>query len=148
VTPAIYANQTINQSCNNTTIPQKRNRQVPHPMSKRWIPYKHSNGIAIYYHQNITEGADFVGGEYMVSSIVRGTPEQCLAALTHRSSTTTILGPATAVEVLSRDGNAQVNMDAYIQFVGRDGLEEFFCLVCVQQSIHYLLLSGPWLLFH
>jgi hypothetical protein len=80
-------------------------------MSKRWIPYKHSNGIAIYYHQNITEGHEFVGGEYMVSSIVRGTPEQCLAALTHRSSTTTILGPATAVEVLSREGDAQVGRE-------------------------------------
>lgn len=83
--------------------------EVPHPMSKRWIPYKHSNGIAIYYHENVTEGHDYIGGEYMVSSIVRGTPEQCLAALTHRSSTTTILGPAAAVDVLSRDGDSQVS---------------------------------------
>jgi hypothetical protein len=83
-------------------------------MSKRWIPYKHSNGIAIYYHENITEGHEFVGGEYMVSSIVRGTPEQCLAALTHSSSTTTILGPATAVEVLSRQGDAQVGRECGI----------------------------------
>jgi hypothetical protein len=77
-------------------------------MSKRWLPYKHSNGMAIYYHQNITEGHDFVGGEFMVSSIVRGTPQQCLAALTHSCSSTTILGPAAAVDVLSRDGDTQV----------------------------------------
>lgn len=57
---------------------------VPHPMSKKWIPYKHANGIAIYLHQNVTEGHEFIGGEYMVSSIVKGSPEQCLAALTHR----------------------------------------------------------------
>ncbi|KAF6261931.1 hypothetical protein COO60DRAFT_1699518 [Scenedesmus sp. NREL 46B-D3] len=82
--------------------------EVPHPMSKRWIPYKHSNGIAVYYHQNVSGGHEFVGGELMVSSTVRGTPQQCLAALTHRSSMTTILGPAAAADVLSSDGNAQV----------------------------------------
>lgn len=82
---------------------------TPHPMAKRWVPYKHSNGVAIYYHQNVTD-VEGVGGEYMVSSIVRGTPEQCLAALTHRSSTTTILGPASHVEVLSSDEESQVKL--------------------------------------
>ncbi|WIA14448.1 hypothetical protein OEZ85_002973 [Tetradesmus obliquus] len=82
--------------------------EVPHPMSKRWVPYKHSSGMAIYLHQNITQGDDFVGGEFMVSSTVRGSPQQCLAALTHSSSSTSILGPAAAVQVLSRNGDAQV----------------------------------------
>jgi hypothetical protein len=92
-------------------------------MSKRWIPYKHSNGIAIYYHQNVTEGHEFVGGEYMVSSIVRGTPEQCVAALTHSSSTTTILGPATAVEALRREGNTQVRLAGIARCI-RTNLDE------------------------
>lgn len=140
---------------------------VPHPMSKKWIPFTHMNGLAIYYHQNVVDSHDFVGGEYMVSSIVKGSPEQCLAALTHRwdllssmpvcsnlniskhpcssqhlsraysqgvtaslrgntaassctswrlcftfrSSTTTILGPATAVDVLGNHGNTQVSWE-------------------------------------
>lgn len=83
--------------------------EVPHPMSKRWIPYKHSSGIAVYYHQNVTDSDDHIGGEYMMSSIVKGTPAQCLAALTHSSSASTILGPATAVDVLRTDGDTQAS---------------------------------------
>lgn len=70
----------------------------PTPSSRRWIPYKHSNGVAIYYHDN-PDDADCAGGEYMVSSVVRGTPADCLKVLMDHNSNTTILGPATFLEV-------------------------------------------------
>lgn len=65
---------------------------------RRWIPYKHSNGVAIYYHDN-PDGSDSRGGEYMVSSVVRGSPADCLRVLMDHNSNTTILGPATYIEV-------------------------------------------------
>jgi hypothetical protein len=78
-----------------------------HPMARRWVPLKHTNGLALYVHQSVTHDPD-VGGEFMCSSIVRGTPEQCLAALTHTSSTTTVLGPAPRVHVCRAEQDAQV----------------------------------------
>ncbi len=38
--------------------------------------------------------------EYMVSAVVRGSPTEVLDVLMHNSANTTILGPATKVEVL------------------------------------------------
>lgn len=36
----------------------------------------HTNGVAIYYHKdNSPDALDGVGGEYMASSIVRGSPQ-------------------------------------------------------------------------
>lgn len=80
---------------------------TPHPMAKRWIPFKHSNGVAIYYHQSLTDEAG-VGGEYMVSSVVRGSPEACRVALTSPNTPSTILGPASHVSLVARDKDAQI----------------------------------------
>lgn len=68
-------------------------------MSQRWIPYKQTNGVAIYYHQQ-NDDSTGVGGEYMVSAVVRGRPNDVLDVLMHGSANTTILGPARKVEVL------------------------------------------------
>jgi hypothetical protein len=53
----------------------------------------------------------------MVSAIIKGTPQQCLAALNSSSSSSnSILGPATAVEVLaqSADGSSTVSVLACV----------------------------------
>lgn len=113
--------------------------EVPHPMSKRWIPHKHIGGIAVYCHQKVTDSDDHIGGEYMMSSIVKGTPEQCLAALTHSSSSATILGPATAVDVLRTDGNTQVSG------ARKELLHQCCCVTLVQQLLPrlYMLSLQP-----
>lgn len=86
-------------------------------MAKKWLPVSHQqSGCAIYRHKNVSaEQQGIIGGELMVSAIVKGTPEQCLAALTHSRCGNSILGPATAVEELqqSPDGGSKVsNWDA------------------------------------
>lgn len=83
---------------------------VGHPMSKKWVPYQHKHqGVAVYLHINVSDGCDYLGGEFMVSSIINGTPEQCLAALTtNNSSTVGILGPAMQSKLLQTDGQSQV----------------------------------------
>jgi hypothetical protein len=86
------------------------NRQdhVPLCMAKKWLPVTHRHGCAIYWHQNTSgEQQDVIGGELMVSAIIRGTAYQCLAALTGSQQGNSILGPATAVDVLqqSADGS-------------------------------------------
>lgn len=64
---------------------------------QRWVPYKHTNGVAIYRHEE-RKGCN--GGEYMASSVVRGPPRACLNMLVDPTSNTTILGPATDIEVI------------------------------------------------
>lgn len=83
---------------------------VPHPMSKKWVPYQHTHqGVAVYLHINVCDGFDYLGGEFMVSSIMKATPEQCLSALTtNNSNTVGILGPATQFTLLQRDEQSQV----------------------------------------
>lgn len=90
---------------------------MPLCMAKKWLPVSHRHGCAIYAHQNLSpEQQGVVGGELMVSAIIKGTPQQCLAALTNSSSSSTcgnsILGPTTAVEVLSQsaDGSSEVRL--------------------------------------
>ncbi|KAF5830177.1 hypothetical protein DUNSADRAFT_14931 [Dunaliella salina] len=68
-------------------------------LSDRWIPYKQTNGVSIYHH-NQSDDATGIGGEYMASSVVRGSPSDVLDVLMHGSVNTTILGPARTVEVL------------------------------------------------
>mmetsp|Transcript_6312 Transcript_6312/g.13904 ORF Transcript_6312/g.13904 Transcript_6312/m.13904 type:complete len:915 (+) Transcript_6312:68-2812(+) len=68
-------------------------------LGERWVPYKQTNGVAIY-HQDDPESCFGLGGEYLVSSVVRGSPQDVLDVLMHTSSHTTILGPATKSEVL------------------------------------------------
>ncbi|MEW5316109.1 MAG: hypothetical protein WDW38_007495 [Sanguina aurantia] len=76
----------------------------------RWVPYRQTNGVAIYHHESPPgescvgckqEHRASVGGEYMASTIVRGTPSAVLQALLHGSSSS-ILGPASHVKVVSR----------------------------------------------
>eukprot|EP00882_Tetradesmus_deserticola_P014642 GHRQ01015578.1.p2 GENE.GHRQ01015578.1~~GHRQ01015578.1.p2 ORF type:complete len:156 (-),score=63.73 GHRQ01015578.1:692-1159(-) len=90
---------------------------------ERWVPYRHTNGVAIY-HQRQTkcsglwgddEGPDAaaglgVGSEYMASSIVRGSPDECLAVLMDMASNTTILGPASTIELLEDADERQVGL--------------------------------------
>lgn len=102
---------------------------APHPMARRWVPYKHSNGVALYLHEPVTH-EEGVGGEYMASQVVRGTPQQCLTALTHLSSTTTVIGPAMHVEVLQHAQDAQVRSSTA-------PLQPWkLCTVCVMPSWH------------
>lgn len=92
-----------------------RHDPVPLCMAKKWLPVSHRHGCAIYRHENIsTEQQGLVGGELMVSAIIKGSPEQCLAALTDSNSSNSILGPATAVEVLQQaaDGSSKVRTAA------------------------------------
>jgi hypothetical protein len=80
-------------------------------MAKTWLPVSHRHGCAIYRHDNISaEQQQTVGGELMVSAIIKGSPQQCLAALTSSICGNSILGPAAAVEVLqqSADGSSKV----------------------------------------
>lgn len=89
---------------------------------QRWVPYRHTNGVAIYHHHSAatggvwgdgccsTSGGDggsgsvlSRGSEYMASSIVRGSPDECLAVLVDPSSNTTILGPASSISLLEAD---------------------------------------------
>jgi len=39
-------------------------------MSDRWIPYKQTNGISIYHHNQSDESTG-IGGEFMASSVRR-----------------------------------------------------------------------------
>ncbi len=47
-------------------------------------------------------------GEYMVSAVVRAPPSQCLRVLMDPASQTSILGPATEVEVIESQHGRQV----------------------------------------
>jgi hypothetical protein len=48
------------------------------------------------------------GSEYMASSIVKGCPDECLSVLVDLSSNTTILGPASKIELLEDGEERQV----------------------------------------
>ncbi|GLC71676.1 hypothetical protein PLESTF_001148300 [Pleodorina starrii] len=74
-----------------------------HHTKQRWVPYKQVNGVAIYHRPQTAGDAEAgVGGEFMVSTVVRGSPRRCLTALTSHCGNTTILGPALVQEVLQR----------------------------------------------
>eukprot|EP00879_Flechtneria_rotunda_P012839 GHRR01013405.1.p1 GENE.GHRR01013405.1~~GHRR01013405.1.p1 ORF type:complete len:701 (+),score=275.86 GHRR01013405.1:195-2297(+) len=81
---------------------------------QRWVPYRHSNGLAIYQHQ----GKDSEANEYMVSATIRGHPADVLRALLDPASATTILGPALEVEVLDSSPTRQV-LRILLQAVGQ-----------------------------
>jgi hypothetical protein len=53
-------------------------------------------------------GGEPLGSEYMASSIVRGCPDECLSVLVDLSSNTTILGPASKIELLEDGEERQV----------------------------------------
>ena len=75
---------------------------------QRWVPYRHTNGVAIYHHNEGGSSSTGPGGEYMASSIVRGSPDECLSVLMDLSSHTTILGPASRIELLEDAEERQV----------------------------------------
>ena len=68
-----------------------------------WLPQ--INGVAIYHHHvAASDSEESIGGEYMVSTVVRGSPLACLQVLRCRNSNTTLLGPAVRRQVLQRPG--------------------------------------------
>lgn len=83
---------------------------------QRWVPYRHTNGVAIYHQKESKcsgvwagdEAGEGVGSEYMASCIVRGSPDECLEVLMDLSSNTTILGPASKIELLEDGEERQV----------------------------------------
>uniref|UniRef100_A0A383VGR2 Protein ENHANCED DISEASE RESISTANCE 2 C-terminal domain-containing protein n=1 Tax=Tetradesmus obliquus TaxID=3088 RepID=A0A383VGR2_TETOB len=87
---------------------------------RRWVPYTHSNGLAIYQHQgkDSTSASGKGGEEYMVSAVIRGPPGDVLRALLDPGSATTILGPALEVEVLESTPGRQV-MRIQVQALGK-----------------------------
>lgn len=58
--------------------------------------------------QDEDAGGEAPGSEYMASSIVRGCPDECLSVLVDLSSNTTILGPASKIELLEDGEERQV----------------------------------------
>lgn len=84
---------------------------------QRWVPYRHTNGVAIYHHKEskcavvtgCSNEAEEPGSEYMASSIVKGSPDECLAVLMNMSSNTTILGPASRFVLLEEGDERQVS---------------------------------------
>ncbi len=83
------------------------------PTYLRWVPYKQTNGVAVYYLDG-PSSSHGLGGEYMVSATVRGSPADVLDVLINGSANTTILGPASRVEVL----NCQQQDDNVTKSVG------------------------------
>jgi hypothetical protein len=127
-------------------------------VEQRWVPYRHTNGVAIYHHKEPAaascclwgsgqvrrrgtassgcgaraphstqslpsertltrallwcppQGAadEPPGSEYMASSIVKGCPDECLSVLVDPSSHTTILGPASRIQLLENGPERQV----------------------------------------
>ncbi|KAG2492963.1 hypothetical protein HYH03_008870 [Edaphochlamys debaryana] len=98
---------------------------TPTPDDERWVPYRQTNGVAIYYHA--CEDAKPGEGEYMVSCVIRGKPQRVAAALMRLRSNTTILGPAEHVEVLqpaAADGSGKEVLRLVLTASGSAG---FFC---------------------
>eukprot|EP00879_Flechtneria_rotunda_P033504 GHRR01037116.1.p1 GENE.GHRR01037116.1~~GHRR01037116.1.p1 ORF type:complete len:457 (+),score=146.66 GHRR01037116.1:1129-2499(+) len=87
--------------------------EVQEQDEQRWVPYRHTNGVAIYHHketqqQQGQQDTKEQGSEYMASSIVRGSPDECLSVLMDLTSNTTILGPASKIELLEAGNERQV----------------------------------------
>ncbi|KAF6263208.1 hypothetical protein COO60DRAFT_1635423 [Scenedesmus sp. NREL 46B-D3] len=95
-------------------MPKRRSQQP------RWVPYTHSNGLAIYHHQgkDSSTASGKGGEEYMVSAVIRGGPADVLRALLDPGSATTILGPALELEVLESTPGRQV-MRIQVQALGK-----------------------------
>eukprot|EP00775_Hariotina_reticulata_P008904 gene8904-9081_t len=58
--------------------------------------------------KHLENAEDDLGSEYMASSIVRGLPDECLDVLMHLGSHTTILGPASRIQLLEDGAERQV----------------------------------------
>eukprot|EP00879_Flechtneria_rotunda_P019448 GHRR01020427.1.p1 GENE.GHRR01020427.1~~GHRR01020427.1.p1 ORF type:complete len:341 (+),score=106.37 GHRR01020427.1:149-1171(+) len=104
---------------------------VPHPMSKKWIPWQHVGGIAVYRHENVVDEEEGIGGEFMLSCTVSGTPEQCLSALTHGASTT-LLGPGSTKQLPDLDSTSQV---LHIQLAPPISVSHLACLCAPRHGV-------------
>ena len=89
--------------------PPKPRRRAYADLSERWVPYKQINGISVYHHLEDDAADGVYGGEYMVSAVIRGPPVDVLDVLLGGCSNTTLLGPASEVEVLetSEEGEGE-----------------------------------------
>uniref|UniRef100_A0A383WFV0 Protein ENHANCED DISEASE RESISTANCE 2 C-terminal domain-containing protein n=1 Tax=Tetradesmus obliquus TaxID=3088 RepID=A0A383WFV0_TETOB len=77
----------------------------------RWVPYKHANGMAIYYRQTPQEegrGMPQASGEYMLSTAVQASPECCVSNLMLKADKGSVLSTAAFMEVLEDNGDMQV----------------------------------------
>jgi hypothetical protein len=74
-------------------------------------------------------GGEPLGSEYMASSIVRGCPDECLSVLVDLSSNTTILGPASKIELLEDGEERQVGGQGSILCVFSTGCWRHVCQV-------------------
>ncbi|EFJ41032.1 hypothetical protein VOLCADRAFT_99063 [Volvox carteri f. nagariensis] len=95
------------------------------PDDGRWVPYRQTNGVAIYYHANGQQPGE---GEYMVSCVIRGQPHRVAAALMRLRSNTTILGPAAHVELLQpADDKTGIKKEVLRLVLTASGNAGFFC---------------------
>ncbi len=110
--------ESIQTSDHDTSTDPRRRQQASSGLhdydhsSERWVPYRHTNGVAIYYHSsNGRARSDGQRGEeYMASTIIKGTPQECLDVLINSGSHTTILGPASHIRVLEQESDSQVSL--------------------------------------
>lgn len=110
--------ESIQMSDHDTSADPRRRQQASSGLhdydysSERWVPYRHTNGVAIYYHSsNGRARSDGQRGEeYMASTIIKGTPQECLDVLINSGSHTTILGPASHITVLEQESDSQVSL--------------------------------------
>ncbi|GIM10649.1 hypothetical protein Vretimale_14246 [Volvox reticuliferus] len=96
--PDRMATAALDDDNSNDTDEEADEDDSPTPDGERWVPYRQTNGVAIYYHAG--EGQKSGDGEYMVSCVIRGHPHRVAAALMRLKGNTTILGPAEHVEML------------------------------------------------
>lgn len=105
----------------------------PPPTSyDRWVPYKQTNGVAIYHLEDPdakTNLSEVIGGEFMVAASVRGSPAEVLDVLLGGSSNTTILGPASLVETLesSADTSSDTRRETVRLILEAPGWAGRFC---------------------
>lgn len=84
-------------------LPASRSRTA------KWMPIGYTNGLPIYYCANGNPGAagprlGKTAGEYMVSCVIAGTPEECGVVLMTARSCASVLGPVTQIKLLERYG--------------------------------------------
>ncbi|MEW5301210.1 MAG: hypothetical protein WDW36_004084 [Sanguina aurantia] len=92
--------------------------------SQRWVPWKQTNGVAVYHHEQ-ADDEQGLGGEYMVSAVVRGRPNEVLKVLMCNQANTTLLGPAKSLEVLqenNEDGSGKEVLRIMLEASGSAGM--------------------------
>jgi len=84
---------------------------------ERWVPYKQANGVAIYHLDEPGACVGSTEGEFMVSASIRGSPAEVLRVLMQGSANTTILGPASEVELMSCSERTAIRAREVIRLV-------------------------------